>query len=128
MARQHVDRGAAVQKVVSHLRGYVFWIGADPFLGDAVVRGEDEQEFPSEPRRDFSLDDGDAARQLFQFSQASLRFGQSVQTFLGGVFAGPIQGQDLLERLVQAHGCAFLTIIGIPATVRTTSSAVAAIC
>ena len=30
----------------------------------------------SEPRRDFSLDDSDAPRQLFQFAQASLRLGQ----------------------------------------------------
>src|ERR671925_2035324 len=59
MARQNVDRGAAVKEVVSHLGRDLFRVGADAFLGDPVVCCKNEQKFSPKPRRDFSLDDGD---------------------------------------------------------------------
>ena len=89
-----------MKKIISHLRRDLFGVGADAFLNNAVVSGKDKQQFAPQPGRNFSLDDGDAARQLFQFAQASLRLGQKVEPPLRCVFAGAIQRADLLQRLV----------------------------
>src|SRR5690606_22001687 len=75
MARQYVDRGAALKEVVCHLGRDFFRIGADAFLADPVIGGKYEQELSPEPRRYFALNDGDAASQLFQLAQASRGLG-----------------------------------------------------
>jgi len=100
MARQYVDRGAAMKKVLSHLSRDFFGVRADGLLCDAVVGGKDEQEFAPQPRRDFSLDDGDAARQLFQFTKASVRLGQGIEPLLRFSFDGTIQRTDSFDRVV----------------------------
>ena len=95
MTRQNGNRCAAVEKVVSHLSGDVFRVGAHAFLCDAVVRGENEEQLSPEPWRNFSLNDGDAPRQLFQLSQASLRLGQGIKSLLRGAFDRMIQRPNL---------------------------------
>jgi hypothetical protein len=100
MARQNVDRGAAVKKVISHLSRDLFWVRADAFLRDTVVGRKDKQKFSPKPRRDFSLDDGDAARQLFQFTKASVRLGQGIEPLLRFSFDGTIQRTDFFDRVV----------------------------
>ena len=74
MACQDSDGGAAAEEVVGHLRRHRFGIRAYTFFRNPVVGGENEQKFPSESRRHFGLNNGDAARQIFQFAQTSLRF------------------------------------------------------
>ena len=46
LAREHVDRGAAAQEVLDHLRGHDLRVGAHPFGDDAVVGGQREDHRP----------------------------------------------------------------------------------
>src|SRR5688500_7214435 len=120
MTRQNVDCSAAAKKVVSHLRRDFLRVSADSFLRDAVVRGKNEKHLAPQPRRNSALNDGDAARQLFEFSQASLRLGQRVEALLGRAFDRTIKWANFFECLGQRQTTSFLTIIGMPATTRRT--------
>src|SRR4029434_5022968 len=72
-------------------------------------------------RRDFSLNHGDAARQLFQFTETPLRLCERIESLLGLHLEGAIQRPDSFERLFYEHASFFFAMIGIPATIRITS-------
>src|SRR5690349_10916815 len=79
---QNVNGCPAIEKILGHLRGDRFGIGADPFFGDTMVSSEDEYELGSETRWNCLLDDRHTTCKLLQPAQAAPRLCQCIELAL----------------------------------------------
>ena len=97
-AGQHVDRRAAAQEVLDHLRGHRLRIGAHALGDDAVVGGQREDHGRGHARG--PAGEGDQPDgQLFEAAQAAGRLGQRVQVTPGLGGGGLVGAADRLTEL-----------------------------
>ena len=75
-AAELVDRGAAGDEVLHHLRGHRGRIGRNAARGDAVIAGEDQGARMVEPRRVPRLPGGEPDRQLLEPAESAGGLGQ----------------------------------------------------
>ena len=99
-----VDGGAAVQKVLHHLRGDFGGVGGHAFRGDKVVAGEDDDLFAGDLRDGLAGDAGQLHGQGFQAAQAAGGLGQDGLAFPGGGHSGGVQGRDGGDGFVNQPG------------------------
>ena len=79
-AGEHIDRGAAAQEVLDHLRRDDLRVGAHPFGDDAVIAGQREDHGPEQPGRAAARDLGEAPRQLLEAPETARRLGELIES------------------------------------------------
>ena len=80
LAREHIDRGAAAQEVLDHLRRHDLRVGAHPFGDDAVIAGQREDHRPAQPGRAAARDLGEPPRQLLEAPEAARGLGELIES------------------------------------------------
>ena len=83
MARQHVDRRAALEKVLDHLGRDDLRVGAHAFGDHAVIGREREDHAAPRLRRELSRHLAEPPGQLLETAEAARRLGQLVERPLG---------------------------------------------
>ncbi len=79
-AGEHIDRGAAAQEVLDHLRRHDLRVGAHPFGDDAVIAGQREDHRPAQPGWAAARDLGEAPRQLLEAPEAARGLGELIES------------------------------------------------
>jgi hypothetical protein len=82
LAGQHVDGGAAAREVHHHVGGDFLRVGADAFLGDAVVGAHDDDRLGRDRRLSVAGDGRDLASEILQPTEATARLRLVVQQAL----------------------------------------------
>jgi hypothetical protein len=93
LAGEHVDRGAAVQEVLDHLRGHGLRVGAHSFGDDAVI-GREREDHRLRHARGAARQRDQADGQLLEPAETAGRLGQGVEVTLGGGRGGRVRAGD----------------------------------
>jgi hypothetical protein len=97
--RQHVNSGAAAQKVVNHLRSDFARVSADTFGCNAMISGDHVDSFAVDVRGDSFLDCSETVAKVFETAQATGWFGQRQLSFVGRVQPRLIDGLNVVANL-----------------------------
>ena len=112
VARKDIDRGAAADEVLDHLRGHRLRIGAHALRDDAVIRGEGKDHRLRHARRRPPQREHPHS-QLLEPTQAAGRLRQRVEMALGLGGSGRGRRDDRLDQRAQAaHRRTSFTVSG----------------
>jgi hypothetical protein len=93
--REHVDRGAAVEKVFDHLPGHFLRIGRNARLRGAMIAGEDQQMRLVKLGIETLLDQADLPGDRFELTESPERLGLPVDLVLQGGGQPLVGGGDV---------------------------------
>jgi hypothetical protein len=96
---QHIDRGAAPQQVLDHLRGHDLGIRAHALLHDTVITGEGEDDGKCDRGWALPGDLGEAARQLLEAPEAARWLGELVEATLSLAARRSVRRVDQIKEL-----------------------------
>src|SRR5207244_4530673 len=106
LAREHVDRGAAGEEVLDHLRGDRLRIGADALGNDPVVAREDEDDWALDPRR-AAAQRGETHGEVLEPAEAARRLRQRVEMATRGDRGALVRRHDRVKELAERRHWGF---------------------